>query len=218
VIESTKQLDKLEFDLEGKTVLDRTIPFYNTILRCDTYQHSDVVLPEGFSIVPYNSGYEKAWAELECSIGDFESLEEAESYFISTYLQNRPLINNILFLLNEDNLIVGSCIAWQDKRKESIVSSLHWLVVNEEYQGRGLGKALCYATMNRFKEQGNFPVYVHTQPWSWKAIFLYLSIGFKLQKTDMFSHYENEYYKAMTALKQVITSKQFQLLQEQSES
>ena len=154
-------------------MLDRTIPFYNTILRCDNYQCKDVVLPKGFSIVPYKSGYEKAWAELEYSIGDFESLEEAESYFISTYLQNRPLLNNILFLLNEDNLIVGSCIAWQDKRKESIVSSLHWLVVDEEYHGRGLGKALCYATMNIFKEQKNLPVYIHTQPWSWKAIFLY---------------------------------------------
>ena len=199
-------------------VLDRTIPFYNTILRCDNYQCKDVVLPNGFSIVPYKSGYEKAWAELEYSIGDFESLEEAESYFTSTYLQNRTLLNNILFLLNENNLIVGSCIAWQDKRKESIVSSLHWLVVNEEYQGRGLGKALCYATMNIFKEQKNLPVYIHTQPWSWKAIFLYLSIGFKLQKTDTFSHYENEYHKAMTALKRVVTSKQFELLQEQSES
>ena len=171
-------------------MLDRTIPFYNTILRCDNYQCKDVVLPKGFSIVPYKSGYEKAWAELEYSIGDFESLEEAESYFISTYLQNRSLLNNILFLLNEDNLIVGSCIAWQDRRKESIVSSLHWLVVDEEYHGRGLGKALCYATMNIFKEQKNLPVYIHTQPWSWKAIFLYLSIGFKLQKTDTFSHYE----------------------------
>ncbi len=199
-------------------VLDRTIPFYNTILRCDNYQCKDVVLPKGFSIVPYKSGYEKAWAKLEYSIGDFESLEEAESYFISTYLQNRSLLNNILFLLNEDNLIVGSCIAWQDRRKESIVSSLHWLVVDEEYHGRGLGKALCYATMNIFKEQKNLPVYIHTQPWSWKAIFLYLSIGFKLQKTDMFSHYENEYHKAMTALKRVVTSKQFELLQEQSES
>ena len=145
-------------------------------------------------------------------------MEEAESYFISTYLQNRSLLNNILFLLNEDNLIVGSCIAWQDKRKESIVSSLHWLVVDEEYHGRGLGKALCCATMNIFKEQKNLPVYIHTQPWSWKAIFLYLSIGFKLQKTDTFSHYENEYHKAMTALKRVVTSKQFELLQEQSES
>ena len=198
-------------------VLDRTIPFYNTILRCDNYQCKDVVLPKGFSIVPYKSGYEKAWAELEYSIGDFESLEEAESYFVSTYLQNRSLLNNILFLLNEDNLIVGSCIAWQDRRKESIVSSLHWLVVDEEYHGRGLGKALCYATMNIFKEQKNLPVYIHTQPWSWKAIFLYLSIGFKLQKTDTFSHYENEYYQAMAELKKIVSEKQFELLQEFSE-
>ena len=199
-------------------MLDRTIPFYNTILRCDHYQHREVVLPCGFSIVPYEKGFEKGWAELEYAIGDFDSLDEAEHYFVETYPQNQALFSNILFLLSPDKSVVGSCIAWQDKRKESIVSSLHWLVVDEEYQGRGLGKALCYATMNRFKEQGNFPVYVHTQPWSWKAIFLYLSIGFKLQKTDTFSHYENEYYKAMTALKQVVTSEQFELLQELSES
>ena len=198
-------------------VLDRTIPFYNTILRCDNYQCKDVVLPKGFSIVPYKSGYEKAWAELEYSIGDFESLEEAESYFISTYLQNGSMMNNILFLLNEDNQVVGSCIAWQDKRKESIVSSLHWLVVDEKYHGMGLGRALCCATMKIFEEQANFPVYIHTQPWSWKAIFLYLSLGFKLQKSDSFSHYENEYYQAMAELKKIVSEKQFELLQEFSE-
>lgn len=199
-------------------MLDRTIPFYNTILRCDSYQCENVLLPEGFSVVPYKSGYEKAWAELEYSIGDFESAEEAESYFVSTYLQNHQLQNNILFLLNENNLVIGSCIAWKDKRKESFVSSLHWLVLDEKYHGQGLGKALCYATMNAFKEQGSFPVYIHTQPWSWKAIFLYLSIGFKLQKTDTFSHYKNEYYEAMSALKRIVTSKQFEFLQEQSEN
>ena len=199
-------------------MLDRTIPFYNTILRCDNYQYKDAVLPKGFSIVPYKSGYEKAWAELEYSIGDFESLEEAESYFISTYLQNGSMMNNILFLLNEDNQVVGSCIAWQDKRKESIVSSLHWLVVDENYHGMGLGKALCYATMNIFEAQDKFPVYIHTQPWSWKAIILYLSLGFKLQKHDTFSHYENEYYQAMAELKKIVSEKQFELLQEFSES
>ena len=129
-------------------MLDRTIPFYNTILRCDHYQYSEPVLPEGFSIVPYQIGYEKAWAALEYSIGDFDSLEEAESYFIATYLLHHSLLNNLLFLLNEDNHVIGSCIAWQDKRKESLVSSLHWLVVDEKYHGLGLGKALCHATMN----------------------------------------------------------------------
>lgn len=199
-------------------MLDRTIPFYNTILRCDDYQHKDVVLPKGFSIEPYKYGYEKAWAELEYAIGDFESLEEAENYFVTTYLQNQELLENILFLVNENKMIIGSCIAWQDKRKDSVVSSLHWLVVDEKYHGIGLGKALSYATMNIFEEQKKFPVYIHTQPWSWKAIFLYLSLGFKLQKEDTFSHYENEYFKAIGELKKIVSEKQFELLQELSES
>lgn len=199
-------------------MLDRTIPFYNTILKCDNYQRKDVVLPKGFSIVPYKSGYEKAWAELEYSIGDFDSLEDAENYFVAAYTQNQELLGNILFLLNENKTVIGSCIAWQDKRKDSYVSSLHWLVVDEKYHGMGLGKALCYATMNVFEEQEKLPAYIHTQPWSWKAIFLYLSIGFKLQKTDTFSHYENEYHQAMDELERIVTIEQLGFLIESSES
>lgn len=50
-------------------MLDRTIPFYNTILKCADYRHRDVELPEGF-IVSYRDGYEKEWAKLEYAIGD----------------------------------------------------------------------------------------------------------------------------------------------------
>lgn len=116
---------------------------------------------------------------MEYSVGDFDSLEEAENYFVATYMQEQALLSNILFLLDEDKSVVGSCIAWQDKRKDSYVSSLHWLIVDKKYHGMGLGKALCCATMNIFEEHKNFPVYIHTQPWSWKTIFLYLSLGFK---------------------------------------
>ncbi len=199
-------------------MLDRTIPFYNTILRCDDYRRKEINLPHGFSIVPYKKGYEKEWAELEVSVGDFDSLEEAQNYFLQSYAQNQEvLFRNVRFLLNEDNTVIGSCIAWQDKRQDSFVASLHWLIVNEKYQGMGFGKALCYEIMNIFEEQGRFPVYVHTQPWSYKAIFLYLSLGFKLQKTDTFSHYTNKYHKAMATLKQVVTDEQFVLLTESSE-
>ena len=199
-------------------MLDRTIPFCNMILKCGSYEHKNEVLPKGFSIVSYKKGYEKSWAELEYSVGDFDSLEDAENYFVETYLQKRELQNNILFLLGPGNAVIGSCIAWQDKRGDAFVSSLHWLVVDEKYHGMSLGRALCCATMNIFEEQENFPVYIHTQPWSWKAIFLYLSMGFKLQKSDTFLNYENEYCQAMTELKKIVTEKQFELLQEFSEN
>ena len=197
---------------------DRTIPFYNTILKCSDYRHKEIVLPDGYSIVPYRPGLEKEWARLEFAIGDFGSLEEAEQYFADTYLQNPDLYPQILFAVDKDNGVAGSCIAWQDPKGESKASSLHWLVVDEKYQGIGLGRALSTAVMNIYAGQDSLPVYIHTQPWSWKAVLLYLSLGFKLQKTDTFSHYENEYDKAMIELEKVVSEEQYKLMQQLSES
>ena len=198
-------------------MLDRTIPFCNTIMKCSAYTYKEVELPEGFSIDSYQPGYEKGWAKLEYAIGDFGSVTEAEKYFVETYLKNSDLFQNILFVLNKDKDVVGSCIAWQDMQGTNSVSSLHWLVVDERYQGNGLGRALTTAVMNIYAEHGAFPVYIHTQPWSWKAILLYNSMGFKLQKTDTFSHYENEYEKAMFELKKIVTKEQYEQLQLSSE-
>ena len=199
-------------------MLDRTIPFYNTILKCSDYSHQEIVLPDGFSIVSYQPGFEKEWARMEFAIGDFGSLEEAEFYFAETYLQNPYMFSRILFAVDKDNNVAGSCIAWQDPKGESKASSLHWLVVDEKYQGIGLGRALSTAVMNIYAGHEAFPVYIHTQPWSWKAILLYLSLGFKLQKTDTFSHYENEYDKAMTELRKVVSEEQYELMLQLSET
>ena len=199
-------------------MLDRTIPFYNTILKCSDYRHNEVVLPDGYSIVSYRPGLEKEWARLEIAIGDFGSLEEAELYFAETYLQNPYMFSRILFAVDKDNNVAGSCIAWLDPKGEGKASSLHWLVVDEKYQGIGLGRALSTAVMNIYAGHEALPVYIHTQPWSWKAILLYLSLGFKLQKTDTFSHYENEYDKAMTELRKVVSEEQYELMLQLSET
>ena len=37
---------------------------------------------------------------------------------------------------------------WMDKRKDALVNSLHWLIVDDEYQGKGYGRLLCTAIMN----------------------------------------------------------------------
>ena len=97
-------------------MLDRTIPFCNTIMKCSDYSHRNVELPDGFSIVPYQHEheYEKEWAKLEYAIGDFDSVTKAEKYFIETYLQKPEIFPNILFMLNKDHDVAGSCIAWQD--------------------------------------------------------------------------------------------------------
>ena len=57
-----------------------------------------------------------------------------------------------------------------------------------------------------------FPVYIHTQPWSYKAILLYIQQGFQLQITDTFSDYQNQYTQAMHTLKEILTKEQYDTL------
>ena len=193
-------------------MLNRSIPFYNTILRCDEYQPQQIKLPAGYAITPYRNGLETDWARLECSTGDFSCEEEAVRYFTGKY-PGQGNENDILFLLNDTAQAIGSCIAWADERQGGRVNSLHWLVVDEPYQGRGFGRALSQAVMNRFYLLGEKPVYIHTQPWSWKAILLYVQLGFRLQKTDTFGNYTNQYDGAMKVLADILSPEQYHLLE-----
>ena len=70
--------------------------------------------------------------------------------------------------------------------------------------------------MNRFIRKGGGPVYIHTQPWSWKAILLYLSLGFRMQKTDSFNSYVNQYEDVMITLKRILTDEQYKMIEENS--
>ena len=193
-------------------MIDRTIPFYNTILRCDKYYPQQLKLPDGYKIVPYKIGLEADWARLECAVEDFPSVEDAIQYFIEKYSAEENN-DDLLFLLHDGNQVIGSCIAWADIRQGLSVNSLHWLVVDEQYQRNGLGRALCCETMNRFYLRSQKPIYIHTQPWSWKAIFLYVSLGFRLQKKDTFAAYINQYDDAMKTLKGFLSADQYHILE-----
>ena len=68
-----------------------------------------------------------------------------------------------------------------------------------------------------FHEENEFPVYIHTQPWSYKAILLYINLGFKIQISDTFSNYENEYTEAMKTLNNILPKEQYEKLRINSE-
>ena len=180
---------------------DRSIPFYNIILRCDSWEEREPPLPEGFCIRSYLPGDERAWAEWECAVGDFDSVGEAERYFAETYLRSSADgRERLLFAVDPSGKAVGSCLAWHDERGGVPVASLHWLIVEEPSRRMGLGRALVCAVMNRFAERGELPVYLHTQPWSWFALPLYFELGFRWQRSDTFARYENQYADAMRTL------------------
>lgn len=169
-----------------------------------------ISLPKGYSFKMYDVGDEKYWAKLEYEIGDFSSVEEAEMYFKTNYYnQFDELKKRCVFVVDACGNVVGSCIAWHDLKDNDTVASLHWLVVSPEHQGKYIGLALCQKILEIFNEHREAPVYIHTQPWSYKAILLYIKLGFKIQKTDTFSRYENQYKKAIKTLKNLLSENQF---------
>ena len=166
----------------------------------------------------YDEGDERYWAKLEYEIGDFSSVEEAEIYFRTNYCnQIDELKKHCVFVVDAYGNVVGSCIAWHDLKDNDTVASIHWLVVSPEHQGKHIGLALCQKVMDIFNEHDETPVYIHTQPWSYKAILLYIKLGFKIQKTDAFSHYENQYEQAIEILKNVLREEQINKIVRNSE-
>ena len=195
-------------------MLDRTIPYYNIIMRCDRILPMEIKLPEGYAIRTYQPGDEDAWAAMECANGEFSSPEAAIRLFTERYLADAALTDRIFCAIAPDGQVVGSAIAWEHDPRGMGVRALHWVVVREEHQGKGLGKALCQTCLRLFRREDNSkPVYLHTQPWSWKAILLYIKLGFNLQPKDTIYAYENQYAQAMETLQAIVTPEQYAKMQ-----
>ena len=56
---------------------------------------------------------------------------------------------------------------------------MHWLKVIKGFEGQGIGRALLTKLLQDAK-QTDFPILLHTQPESFRAIKLYADFGFKL--------------------------------------
>lgn len=193
---------------------DRSIPFYNLILRCGGWRGEEAPPPEGFRLRGFRPGDEEAWAALEWEIVDFASQEEAREYFTRTYgPPSQELARRCVFAVDGQGRAVGTCTAWRDPGPEGgEAASLHWLAVSPQWQGRGLGRALCRKTLSIFRELGEFPVYIHTQPWSWKALLLYVREGFLLQRAGTFGGYENQYAQGMATLAEILPEEAYREL------
>lgn len=55
----------------------------------------------------------------------------------------------------------------------------------------------------------NTPIFLHTQPWSYKAINLYNKFGFSILKSKTFSNYVNEYNDAVKILKDLYSDETY---------
>lgn len=184
-------------------MLDKTVEFHPIIMARPFSPAPPLPpLPEGFVLRAYQPGDAAAWARIETEVGEFDSEADALCCY-AHYLPNEDALRKRqFFVLAPDGTPAATATAWTTERGESSIPTVHALACRPKYQGLGLGRAAAIGMLQAFYalDKGK-DVWLDTQTWSWRAVGLYLSLGFYPLKTAVYNGTPNEYAQALPLLK-----------------
>jgi RimJ/RimL family protein N-acetyltransferase len=113
--------------------------------------------------------------------------------------------HNTIFACDKEDKPVATCSYWKAYRK---INTIHWLKTLKSYEGKGIGRAILSATMKQF-DVHDYPIYLHTQPGSFRAIKLYSDFGFHLLRGGKLGTRINELEKCLPILSEFMPKKDF---------
>jgi len=195
-------------------MLEKDIPDLNIFMMCD-YLNQDALrdIPKGFYVRTCKPEELDVWKAFPFDNDDDKKsyYDYMTEYFNSVYLEKKEeFYLKCLFLCEEKtDKPVSTCFIWKAYNK---INTIHWFKTIKEYEGRGLGRALLSYIMSSL-DKIEYPIFLHTQPGSFRAIGLYSSFGFKIVTNDIIGYRENHYKESLPILKQFMTPKTFQGLQ-----
>ena len=188
-------------------MLDKSVPYVDVLMhRKSNTPLPPVVLPEGYSFVLFQAGDEKAWAQIETSVLEFDSEIDALLYFQKTYLPYlAELERRCIFIQSDTGEKVATATAWWSYTGNRRDPWVHWVAVKPTHQGKGLGKAIVAEIVRRMVEiEGDRDFYLHTQTWSHKAIKIYQKAGFSItSEKNLYKYSNQDYEKAIAILKAI---------------
>ena len=186
----------------------------NIFMLCERANESAFAeLPEGFHIRKCRLDELELWKRMP-----FDDEKTAEQYlgfidkfFDTVYAPKGNLFyEKCLFAAEQQNDIpIATCFAWKSYDK---ITTLAWYKVKKEYEGRGIGRALLTEVMRSLSPQ-DYPVLLHTQPESYRAIKLYSDFGFKILTDEKVGKRDNHISKCLSNLKDVLPAADFNNLQ-----
>ncbi|OPA75226.1 GNAT family N-acetyltransferase [Paenibacillus selenitireducens] len=186
------------------------IPDKNIFMMCTT------VIQQAFRELP--SGYQvRSCTESELNIWKnfpFDNPSEAEQYhdFITQYFndvyaeQSDLFYQKCLFVCDQQNRPVATCFAWKAYDR---ITTIHWFKVLKDYEGSGIGRALLSIVM-RDLSSGEYLVFLHTQPSSYRAIKLYSDFGFDLLSDPVIGNRKNDLGECLPILQAYMPAKAYQ--------
>lgn len=143
------------------------------------YIKEDIEFDKKYHFELYNDKHKEKWINLLVKVDEFENHEAAESYFDNTFLNNEETYENMLFIMENDD-VVGTCSYWEGYHFKERRYRLHWMAVDPAHQGKRLAKVLLHKVIELYKNRGiDKPLYLSTSDKNLIAIIMYKSVGFK---------------------------------------
>lgn len=192
---------------------EKDIPDLNIFMMCDKVNEN------AFSNLD-NTYYIRNCKKDELDIWKafpFDNEEDKRNYyqFMNDYFKNvygkreKEFFDRCLFVCEKKtDKPVSTCFIWKAYNK---INTIHWFKTLKEYEGKGIGRALLTYLMKNLNED-ELPVYLHTQPSSFRAIGLYSNFGFKIVTNPSIGYRDNHYKQSLEILKRFMRKDAFEKL------
>lgn len=139
-------------------------------------------------------------------VAEEQYVDYVSEYYAKVYAPHEDeFFRRCLFVCNEKDMPVASTFIW---RSYGQVNTVGWFRVLPEYEGKGIGRAI----LSEILKNAEFPVYLHTQPTSARAIKLYSDFGFKLITDPKVGYRRNELSESLPFLEKVMPEKDYKNL------
>ena len=133
-------------------------------------------------------------------------IPDVSAYFNRVYAgRQEEFFRQAYFLCDGSGRPSATGLLWKAWGK---VSSLGWIRTLPAYEGRGIGRMLLSALL----ERAEYPLFLHTQPTSARAIKLYSDFGFRLLTDPVVGERENDLQKSLPLLQRVLPEGDFAAL------
>lgn len=136
-------------------------------------------LPQGFTARTLRREELSEWKKMPF---DDEATAQEYAEFMNQYYRNTYAANEERFfastivIADKNDQMVATCGLWQ---AYGLYTTVHWFKVRKAYENRGIGRALL-SLLFKDVTDSDLPIYLHTQPSSYRAIKLYSDFGFEL--------------------------------------
>lgn len=193
--------------------MEKEIPDKNLFMMCKALNNNALSeLSNEYHVRTCRRNELAIWKEMP--FDDAKSAKEYNNiitrYFNDVYADRESLFfRKCLFVCDKNDTPIGTCFAWKSYEK---ISTVHWFKVLKAYEGLGIGRALLSIVMNSF-EENDYPVYLHTQPSSFRAIKLYSDVGFDLLTDPIIGYRQNDLEECLPILKAHMFQSDFEKLQ-----